>query len=221
MESCLCTYHNFCACEVIFFHHVDQLIFVSQATLMTVALKDDLSKKNRTIYDVRQSFHDKMKKATIIELTNESQTLNPVSSEKEFLKELESMLCTELNASDTEEALDFAKEIYEKTNSNKDVSEFYSPYFWIDIKVKNYLNRPIMPCWFSTILWDYRKKPFAISCPETPPTAMNLNRRSDGAVKMKTKPISKQKASSQIENIQITKKNWQIFLKMEIPMLEK
>lgn len=119
---------NFCVCEVIFLHHVDQLIFVSQATLMTVALKDDLSKTNRTIYDVRQSFHDRMQKAAVTEQTIQSQTSNPIPSEKEFLKELESMLSTELDASDTKEALDFAKEIYQKTNSN-DVSRFYSPHF--------------------------------------------------------------------------------------------
>lgn len=161
-------------CKVIFLDHVDPLIFVSQATLMTVALKDDLPKTNRTIYDVRQSFHDGMQKAAVAEPTIQSQTLNSISSETAFLKELESMLSTELDASDTEEALDFAKEVYQKTNSNKDVSRFYSPSFGIGI-MRSFLSRSITQCWYSITLWDYRRRPFAISWPETRTTAMNLN----------------------------------------------
>ncbi|XP_055314691.1 uncharacterized protein LOC129575325 [Sitodiplosis mosellana] len=60
-----------------------------KATLMTVALNDDLPKKNRTISDIQKSFREKTQKTVVKEQTKEAKTTSHVSAdptEKEFFE---------------------------------------------------------------------------------------------------------------------------------------
>lgn len=92
---------------------------------MTVALNGELSKMNRTVSGIRQSFNATTHKPMATEQAQEAQTTNPIPSERQFLDDLKIMLSKELDSAKTNEALQFATELYHHNSSNeKEVSSF-------------------------------------------------------------------------------------------------
>lgn len=93
---------------------------------MYIALDGDVSKTNQSVTDIRKKFSKRIQKTVVTEDTKEVETTTSlISTEKEFLYELESMLSKELDPLQTEEALKFSTEFNTPGGTNKDVSIFF------------------------------------------------------------------------------------------------